>query len=250
MPKARETRSGAGHASGQTGPGEGKRYMATPAPVIRSAQVSIMARIAPGPTSPPRQSPVSGSQREGPSPGSGVRISPRRYAGTPVRGESWPVGFKADHRPFPSRFAAFFEPYERGPLRVSKAPPSGPRCLRCGRSLAALCGLRAPLCSKGAGLLAEALHRLGRVLRLWRVCSDQAHGVLSSIAQYLDCVTVNDAGHLHRPGGSNCASVMSASIPPTRITTPILAVRFDFSFLAIFVPAALCPICSPWLRNL
>ena len=47
---------------------------------------------------------------------------------------------------------------------------------------------------------AEALHRPGRVLRLWRVCSDQAHGVLSSIAQYLDCVTVSDASHLHRPG--------------------------------------------------
>ena len=38
-------------------------------------------------TSPPRRAPVSGSQREGSSPGSGVRISPRRYAGTPVRCE-------------------------------------------------------------------------------------------------------------------------------------------------------------------
>ena len=30
MPKARETRSGGVHAAGQTGTGEGKRYMATP----------------------------------------------------------------------------------------------------------------------------------------------------------------------------------------------------------------------------
>ena len=52
---------------------------------------------------PPRRAPVSGSQREGPSPGSGVRISPRRSAGTPVRGESWPVGFKAGTiGPFPA----------------------------------------------------------------------------------------------------------------------------------------------------
>ena len=32
--------------------------------------------------------------------------------------------------------------------------------------------------------------------------------------------------------GSNCASVMSASIPPIRIKTPILADRFDFSLLS------------------
>ena len=64
MPKARETRSGAGFASGQTGPGEGKRYMATPAPVIRSAQVSILAHRA--------------ARNVSASPGSGQWITERR----------------------------------------------------------------------------------------------------------------------------------------------------------------------------
>ena len=58
-------------------------------------------------TSAPRRAPVSGSQREGPSPGSGVRISPakvRRDTGPGRVLAGWIQG--GDHRPFPSRFAA------------------------------------------------------------------------------------------------------------------------------------------------
>ena len=81
---------------------------------------------------------------------------------------------------------------------------------------------------KGAGLLAEPLHLLGRVLRLRGVHADQADGVLLASGRHLNGIPVDYAGNLHR-ARFKLRLGDKRKHPPIKMTMPILARCFDFS---------------------
>ena len=82
---------------------------------------------------------------------------------------------------------------------VAKQPPVAvPGVAGAGRSSSCHCAyLRAPPVVKALASCSEALHRLGRVLPSLACLLRSRRTVCTVLPshQYLDCVTVNDAGH-------------------------------------------------------